>query len=45
MTPRYIAIEGPIGVGKTELATRLARRFESRTVLEPSENPFIEAFY
>jgi deoxyadenosine/deoxycytidine kinase len=43
---RYIAIEGPIGVGKTSLATALARRFSGRTVLEVvEENPFLESFY
>ena len=42
----YIAIEGPIGVGKTRLATRLAGRFDARLVLEPSDtNPFLEKFY
>ena len=44
--PRYIAIEGPIGVGKTSLAKRLAESFNSDLVLEqPSENPFLERFY
>ena len=43
---RYIAIEGPIGVGKTSLATLLARRLGSRLVLErPDENPFLDDFY
>ena len=32
--PRYIAIEGPIGVGKTSLAKRLAESFNSDLVLE-----------
>jgi deoxyguanosine kinase len=46
MQPRYIAIEGPIGVGKTSLAERLAERFNARTVLEAvAENPFLEGFY
>ncbi len=45
MTPRYIAIEGPIGVGKTALARKLSRQFDSRLVLEPENNPFIEPFY
>jgi deoxyadenosine/deoxycytidine kinase len=42
---RYIAIEGPIGVGKTALATRLANRLDATTVLEESENPFLSDFY
>jgi deoxyadenosine/deoxycytidine kinase len=45
MRPRHVAIEGPIGVGKTELARRLARRFEALLVLEPDDNPFLGAFY
>lgn len=45
-TPRYIVIEGPIGVGKTTLVTKLAERFEARTVLEVfDENPFLADFY
>ena len=42
---RYIAIEGPIGVGKTRLAERLAGRFEAHTILEEAENPFLADFY
>jgi deoxyguanosine kinase len=43
---RYIAIEGPIGVGKTTLATLLAERWSMRTLFErPQENPFLERFY
>jgi deoxyadenosine/deoxycytidine kinase len=43
---RYIAVEGPIGVGKTTLAQRLAERLRGRTLLEPVEdNPFLERFY
>ena len=45
MNARYIAIEGPIGVGKTELAKRLGRRFDAMVALEPDENPFLQAFY
>ncbi len=45
-TPRYIVIEGPIGVGKTTLVTRLAERYNARTVLEVfEENPFLADFY
>lgn len=43
---RYIAVEGPIGVGKTALARRLAQEFGSRTILERVEdNPFLKRFY
>jgi deoxyguanosine kinase len=44
--PRYIAVEGPIGVGKTTLALRLAERIQARTVLEEfTDNPFLREFY
>jgi deoxyadenosine/deoxycytidine kinase len=44
--PRYIAIEGPIGVGKTTLAQLLAERTSGRLVLEAvEENPFLAGFY
>jgi deoxyadenosine/deoxycytidine kinase len=44
--PGYIVVEGPIGVGKTSLAKRLADAFEARPLLEhPEENPFLERFY
>jgi deoxyadenosine/deoxycytidine kinase len=43
---RFIAVEGPIGVGKTSLARRLAQTFGSEIVLEQdAENPFLERFY
>lgn len=43
---RYIAIEGPIGVGKTALARRLAESLGADLVLEEvDENPFLERFY
>jgi deoxyadenosine/deoxycytidine kinase len=43
---RFIAIEGPIGVGKTTLASRLAATLGAELVLErPEENPFLERFY
>lgn len=43
---RHIVVEGPIGVGKTSLARRLAERFGGTLVLEePAENPFLERFY
>jgi len=45
-TPRYIAIEGPIGVGKSSLAKILARKAGARLVKEEvSNNPFLERFY
>lgn len=44
--PAYIAVEGPIGVGKTTLAKRLAATFNYQILLEsPEENPFLERFY
>lgn len=44
--PRYIVVEGPIGVGKTSLAKRLAASFASELILEQAEeNPFLERFY
>jgi deoxyadenosine/deoxycytidine kinase len=42
---QYIAIEGPIGVGKTSLAERLATRLDAVTFLEETENPFLTDFY
>src|ERR1041385_1624248 len=45
-TGRYIAVEGPIGVGKTALARRLAAEFGSLLLLEQvEENPFLRKFY
>ncbi|MCH8977449.1 MAG: deoxynucleoside kinase [Proteobacteria bacterium] len=44
--PDYIVVEGPIGVGKTSLAKRLATTFKTDLMLElPAENPFLERFY
>jgi deoxyguanosine kinase len=42
---RYLAVEGPIGVGKTKLAERLAQRIDGTAVLEESDNPFLADFY
>ena len=44
--PHYIAVEGPMAVGKTTLTKRLAETFNYETLLETSdENPFLERFY
>jgi deoxyadenosine/deoxycytidine kinase len=43
---RFVVVEGPIGVGKTSLARRLAQSFGSELILEQTEeNPFLERFY
>ena len=43
---RFIAVDGPIGVGKTSLARRLADSLSADLVLEEAyENPFVERFY
>ena len=43
--PRYIAIEGPIRVGKSTLARVLGERLAAQRVIEPEDNPFLQAFY
>lgn len=44
--PRYVAVEGPIGVGKTTLARKLAQVFDYPLLLEPAaENPFLDRYY
>ncbi len=44
--PHHIAVEGPIGVGKTSLARKLAAEFDAELLLEaPEENPFLARFY
>jgi deoxyguanosine kinase len=45
--PRYIAVEGPIGVGKSSLAELLGQELSARVILDerPQENPFLGAFY
>ncbi len=45
MNFKFIAVEGPIGVGKTSLVDFLADRLEARKVLESVENPFLHEFY
>jgi deoxyguanosine kinase len=42
---RYIAIEGPLGVGKSTLADRLGARFDATVVLDETDNPFLSDFY
>ncbi len=43
---RYVVVEGPIGVGKTSLARRLAKHVTATALLErPEENPFLARFY
>jgi deoxyadenosine/deoxycytidine kinase len=42
---QYIAIEGPIGVGKSSLAEQLAVRLDATAVLEETDNPFLADFY
>ncbi len=44
--PEYIVVEGPMGVGKSSLASRLAEQFNADKLFEqPEENPFLERFY
>jgi deoxyguanosine kinase len=44
--PGFVVVEGPIGVGKTTLARKLANSFDSDLMLEGAEqNPFLEKFY
>jgi len=45
LAARHIAVEGPIGVGKTSLVELLASRFEGVKILEDVTNPFLEPFY
>jgi deoxyguanosine kinase len=42
---RHIAVEGPIGVGKTSLTNLLAKRFRGTKILEDADNPFLDDFY
>src|SRR5436853_2994972 len=43
--PRYIAVEGPIRVGKSTLARILAERLNAQRVVDPEDNPFLDRFY
>ena len=43
--PRYIAVEGPIRVGKSTLANIISDRLHAQRVLEPEDNPFLRACY
>src|SRR3569833_1520340 len=43
--PRYIAVEGPIRVGKSTLSRYLAEQLYGQLVHEPEDNPFLGAFY
>jgi len=43
--PRYIAVEGPIRVGKSTLARIIAEKLHGQLLLEPEDNPFLNAFY
>lgn len=43
---KYIVVEGPIGVGKTSLARKIAEHYGAQALMElPQENPFLERFY
>lgn len=43
--PRYIALEGPIRVGKSTLSRIIAERLHAQRIAEPDDNPFLQAFY
>ncbi len=43
--PKFIAVEGPIRVGKSSLAGFLAEKLDARRIVEPENNPFLERFY
>ena len=43
--PQYIAVEGPIRVGKSTLAGMLADRLHAQRIAEPEDNPFLRSFY
>jgi deoxyguanosine kinase len=43
--PRFIAVDGPIRVGKSTLARVLAETIQARRIIEPEDNPFLDRFY
>src|SRR6266699_398585 len=43
--PRYIAVEGPIRVGKSTLSNIMAERLNAQRVTDPEDNSFLGAFY
>jgi deoxyadenosine/deoxycytidine kinase len=43
--PRFIAVEGPIRVGKSTLARFLAEKLHAHRIVEPENNPFLDRFY
>src|ERR1700761_4551691 len=43
--PQYIAVEGPIRVGKSTLANIIADRLNAQRIIEPEDNPFLRPFY
>lgn len=43
--PRFVAVEGPLRVGKSSLASILAEETQARLILEPESNPFLDRFY
>lgn len=43
--PRFIAVEGPLRVGKSTLAQILAESLHARRIVEPEDNPFLDRFY
>jgi deoxyguanosine kinase len=46
LEPRFIAVEGAIGAGKTSLVNLLEQQYDARVILEETDsNPFIEKFY
>jgi deoxyguanosine kinase len=44
-TPRFIAVEGPLRVGKSTLARILTQTLQARSIVEPESNPFLDRFY